>query len=68
MITLEIAGAQWGVEERMGPDGPQKVIHLVDPQSGIHIVAPFDALPAKNLAGALSGLVVAKTMPPSPPV
>lgn len=66
MIKLELAGVNYVVGDSVGPNGPMKILQLVDPQSGIIVVVPFEAEPARQLAAQLGGIVLARDMPKAP--
>jgi hypothetical protein len=66
VIKLELAGVGYGVADGAGPNGPVKILQLVDQQSGIVVVVPFEVEPARQLAAQLSGIVLARDVPKPP--
>lgn len=69
-LEITVVAVAVGVDEVQTPNGPLRRLILVDQQSGITIVVPFDHASAQNVAAQLSGnpaVQIARVMPSSPP-
>lgn len=76
MIVETILGVAWRVEEEASPNGPVRVLVLIDQDTDEDgkakkvrrvVRIPFDQPVAKQVGAQLSGLVVTRQMPAAGP-